>query len=66
VWLTEPGRALIRDLLPVHAAQVHALLVGMPGAQRRELRRLLGALRKHLSADADEAKQTSEARRARA
>jgi DNA-binding MarR family transcriptional regulator len=49
VWLTDAGRALIRDLLPVHAAQVHTLLGGLPAAQRRDLRRLLGSLRDHLT-----------------
>ena len=53
VWLTDDGRALIRDLLPVHAAQVHAVLAGLPSGQRRELRRLLGALRDHLAHDDD-------------
>jgi DNA-binding MarR family transcriptional regulator len=51
VWLTPEGRALIRELLPAHDAQVHALLAGIPAAQRRDLRRLLGALRDHLSKD---------------
>jgi DNA-binding MarR family transcriptional regulator len=48
VWLTDEGRTLIRDLLPAHAAQVHALLGGLPTSQRRDLRRLLGSLRDHL------------------
>jgi DNA-binding MarR family transcriptional regulator len=49
VWLTSAGRALIRDLLPAHARQVHALLRGLPARERRDLRRLLGDLRDHLS-----------------
>lgn len=49
VWLTAAGRELISGLLPTHAAEVHALMAGMPAAQRRELRRLLGALRDHLA-----------------
>lgn len=52
VWLTGEGRRLISGLLPAHAAQVHALMAGMPAAQRRELRRLLGALRDHLAGPA--------------
>lgn len=48
VWLTRAGRALIRELLPEHAAQVHEMLEGFDPEQRRELRRLLGALREHL------------------
>lgn len=48
VWLTRAGRALIRELLPVHARQVHALLGGLSSSERRELRRLLGGLRDHL------------------
>jgi DNA-binding MarR family transcriptional regulator len=51
VWLTAEGKKLIRGLLPAHAAQVHALLEGLPAPQRRELRKLLGALRDHLSKD---------------
>ncbi|HEY8074767.1 MAG TPA: MarR family transcriptional regulator [Labilithrix sp.] len=51
VWLTDDGRALIRDLLPIHASQVHSVLAGLPTGQRRELRRLLGALRDHLAHD---------------
>src|SRR4051812_30147861 len=49
VWLTDEGRTLIRDLLPAHAAQVHALLAGLPTSQRRDLRRMLGSLRDHLA-----------------
>ena len=48
VWLTNRGRALIRELLPAHARQVHELLGGLPAQERRDLRRLLGALREHL------------------
>lgn len=49
VWLTDRGRALIRNLLPAHARQVHAILRGLPARERRDLRRLLGGLRDHLS-----------------
>ncbi len=49
VWLTAEGRALIRAVLPMHDRQVHELLGGLGREQRRELRRLLGNLRDHLS-----------------
>ncbi len=49
VWLTDRGRTLIRELLPAHGQQVHELLSGLPQADRRELRRLLGGLRHHLT-----------------
>jgi DNA-binding MarR family transcriptional regulator len=49
VWLTAEGRALIRSVLPMHDRQVHELLGGLGREQRRELRRLLGNLRDHLS-----------------
>jgi DNA-binding MarR family transcriptional regulator len=49
VWLTAKGRTLIRELLPVHAHHVHELVRGLPAPERRELRRLLGTLRDHLS-----------------
>jgi len=48
VWLTAEGRTLIRSLLPLHTQHVNALVDGMPAAERRELRRLLGSLRDHL------------------
>lgn len=48
VWLTKKGRALIEELLPAHANQVHDLLRGLPAQERRDLRRLLGGLRQHL------------------
>jgi DNA-binding MarR family transcriptional regulator len=48
VWLTDRGRTLIEELLPLHDAHVEQLLAGMPQRDRRELRRLLGALRDHL------------------
>lgn len=48
VWLTQEGRALIRELLPLHARQVHELIGALPASDRRELRRLLGGLRDHL------------------
>lgn len=53
VWLTPHGRELIAGLLPAHAAQVHALVVGMPAAERRALRELLGSLRDHLASQVD-------------
>jgi DNA-binding MarR family transcriptional regulator len=49
VWLTEDGRTLIRSVLPLHDRQVHEMLAGLPREHRRDLRRLLGALRDHLS-----------------
>ncbi len=51
VWLTDRGRALIRELLPIHAKQVHELIGSMPATDRKELRRLLGGLRDHLHAE---------------
>jgi DNA-binding MarR family transcriptional regulator len=48
VWLTPEGRSTIRALLPHHSKAVSALLDGLPAADRRELRRLLGTLRDHL------------------
>jgi DNA-binding MarR family transcriptional regulator len=48
VWLTDHGRALIRELLPIHARHVHAVLGVLPAKGRRDLRRLLGGLRDHL------------------
>ena len=48
VWLTPEGRSTIRTLLPLHAKAVGALLDGLPAADRRDLRRLLGSLRDHL------------------
>lgn len=49
VWLTDEGRALIRSVLPMHDKQVHDMLGGLPREHRRDLRRLLGNLRDHLS-----------------
>lgn len=49
VWLTARGRALIKSVLPMHDKQVHEMLAGLPREDRRELRRLLGVLRDHLS-----------------
>ena len=48
VWLTPEGRTTIREVLPHHSKAVNALLEGLPAAERRELRRLLGGLRDHL------------------
>lgn len=48
VWLTQKGRALIAELLPLHARHVHELIGSLPATDRRELRRLLGGLRDHL------------------
>jgi DNA-binding MarR family transcriptional regulator len=48
VWLTSAGKSLIRELLPAHAKQVHALLGALPARERQDLRRLLGSLREHL------------------
>lgn len=49
VWLTDEGRAMIRAALPIHDRLVHELLGALPRDQRRDLRRLLGSLRDHLS-----------------
>jgi DNA-binding MarR family transcriptional regulator len=48
VWLTTKGRALIRELLPLHARHVDELIGSFAPSDRRELRRLLGGLRDHL------------------
>lgn len=48
VWLTDEGRARVRELLPLHARHVHDLIGSLPAGDRRELRRLLGGLREHL------------------
>ncbi|MDF2692892.1 MAG: Transcriptional regulator, MarR family [Labilithrix sp.] len=45
VWLTREGRALIHELLPLHAKHVHELIGALPAQDRRDLRRLLGVLR---------------------
>lgn len=55
VWLTPKGRALIRELLPLHARQVDELLAGFPAQHKRDLRRLLGDLRAHLQRPAPQA-----------
>ena len=49
VWLTDRGRTLIKSVLPIHDKQVHEMLAGLPREERRELRKVLGALRDHLS-----------------
>jgi hypothetical protein len=49
VWLTDRGRALIKSVLPMHDKQVHGMLSDLPREDRRELRRVLGVLRDHLS-----------------
>jgi DNA-binding MarR family transcriptional regulator len=48
VWLTAAGRATIKSLLPLHAKHVARLVDGMPAAERKQLRKLLGELRSHL------------------
>jgi len=57
VWLTDEGRALIKELLPVHAKQVHQVLAALPSAQRKDLRKLLGNLREHLAGRETKAKK---------
>jgi DNA-binding MarR family transcriptional regulator len=52
VFLTAKGRALVTDLLPVHADHVGALLAPLEPNERRELRRLLGKLRDSLTKEA--------------
>lgn len=54
VWLTKKGRALIEELLPTHANQVHELLRGLPAQDRKDLRKLLGGLRDHLAASSSD------------
>lgn len=49
VWLTDRGRTLIKSVLPIHDRTVHELIVGLPREDRRELRKVLGSLRDHLS-----------------
>jgi DNA-binding MarR family transcriptional regulator len=49
VFLTAKGRELITSILPAHGEHVSTLLVGLDGAERRELRRLLGKLRDSLA-----------------
>jgi DNA-binding MarR family transcriptional regulator len=49
VWLTDRGRTLIKSVLPIHDGTVHELIAGLPREDRRELRKVLGALRDHLS-----------------
>jgi DNA-binding MarR family transcriptional regulator len=53
VYLTPKGRELITGLLPVHADHIGELLGGLDGAERRELRRLLGKLRDSLAVTLD-------------
>ena len=53
VYLTSKGRELITGLLPVHADHIGELLGGLDGAERRELRRLLGKLRDSLAVTLD-------------
>jgi DNA-binding MarR family transcriptional regulator len=48
VHLTDAGRALYAEVLPLHAARVAALLDGLDASERRELRQLLGKLRDSL------------------
>ncbi len=48
VYLTPKGQRLARELIPAHTARVSELLHGLDGAERRELRRLLGKLRDSL------------------
>jgi DNA-binding MarR family transcriptional regulator len=48
VWLTSKGRTLIREMLPMHGAQVHELIGELDARDREDLRRLLGGLRDHL------------------
>ena len=49
VWLTEEGRLLMSEAIPAHAARVSKLLSALTADERRELRRLLGKLRRALS-----------------
>ena len=49
VFLTDKGRALITEILPLHAGHVGALLSGLDASERRELRQLLGKLRDSLA-----------------
>ena len=47
--VVERGRTLIKSVLPIHDKQVHEMLAGLPREDRRELRKVLGNLRDHLS-----------------
>jgi DNA-binding MarR family transcriptional regulator len=58
VWLTKDGKKLIAELIPAHTRQVHQLLAGLPAAERRQLRKLLGELRDHLSSTTNGKKRT--------
>ena len=49
VYLTPAGRALITELMPKHEDHVGALLGGLDGAEKRDLRRILGKLRDSLA-----------------
>jgi DNA-binding MarR family transcriptional regulator len=51
VFLTAKGRALITEVLPLHATHVGELVAALDPAERRELRRLLGKLRDSLAHD---------------
>lgn len=51
VFLTAKGRALITEVLPLHATHVGELLAALDAGERRELRRLLGKLRDSLAND---------------
>jgi DNA-binding MarR family transcriptional regulator len=53
VYLTVRGRELVQSLLPKHGQHVSELLSSLDGAERRELRRLLGKLRESLLARKD-------------
>jgi DNA-binding MarR family transcriptional regulator len=53
VFLTDKGRRLIHEILPLHAGHVGQLLRGLEPTERRELRRLLGKLRDSLARDQD-------------
>jgi DNA-binding MarR family transcriptional regulator len=58
VFLTSKGRALIAEILPLHAVHVGALLEGLNASERRELRQLLGKLRDSLAASASHEKES--------
>ena len=59
VYLTSKGRALITDLLPLHAEHIGELLTPLDLSERKELRRLLGKLRDGLTQSLNATKETA-------
>ena len=59
VYLTSKGKALITELLPLHAEHIGELLGALDTTERRELRRLLGKLRDGLTQSLAHTKETA-------